>query len=235
MISSSKCCGYDFNRKKQNRWTRIAGFRSTSENLIKEFRRKYHQSGDDSLPGYHGTLKKVNPVFKKVDVIFKSIMVKIGTSKETNVQDNENNLEDHSEQMKGMTPEQKKFVQDLLKENHKLLQEITILKKDISNQSQIRMAKGQTTINSFFQKAKSVEDLLSNNDFAFEADFRKQIKQELLEDFHDNGKTFENKKIKEESMENYNYSNHQIKTEKESDQESDIEIPANNKETNIDH
>ena len=154
-----------------------------------------------------------------MSVYQESHMVKIGTSKETIVQYNEDNLEDHSEQMKGMTPEQKKFVQDLLKENHKLSQENMILKKDISNQSQISMPKGQTTINSFFQKAKSVEDLLLNDDFAFEADFHKQIKQELLEDFRSNGQTFENKKIKEESMENCNYSNHQIKTEKESDQE----------------
>ena len=57
----------------------------------------------------------------------------MGTPEETNVQGNENVLEEHFEQMKGMTPEQKKFVQNLLKENHELLQENMILKEEKSN------------------------------------------------------------------------------------------------------
>ena len=60
-------------------------------------------------------------------------MDSMGTPEEVIVQGNENTLEGHSEQMKGMTPEQKTFVQNLLKENHKLSQENMVLKKEKSN------------------------------------------------------------------------------------------------------
>ena len=86
----------------------------------------------------------------------------------------------------------------------------------------------QTSIESFFQKAKPKEDQNSNNYFdpqnvVFDSDFQKEIKKEVLDNF-DNGNLLPlDKIIKSEHCDNLI----QIKTEKESDPERDSEYTTN--------
>ena len=82
------------------------------------------------------------------------------------------------------------------------------------------MPKIQSTIKSFFKKSKPKEDQIPNYDFdpeniAFEAYLQRNIKQEVLEN-SDDRRLLANKKIKEENIEK-----NQIKTQKESDTESE--------------
>ena len=91
----------------------------------------------------------------------------------------------------------------------------------------------QTSIKSFFQKAKPKEDQNSNNNFdpqyvVFDSDFQKEIKKEVLDNV-DNGNLLPlDKIIKSEHCDNLI----QIKTEKESDPESDSEY-TKHKENNL--